>query len=344
MADAVSIPKLTAELTQLKQGDPADCIKRSLRAAIKLEFATIPPYLTALWSIRAADPVADTIREIVLEEMLHMGLACNMLVGLGEPPVFTSADSVPTYPGPLPGDVNPDLTIALRRLTPAQLKSFMDIEYPEGGPVSALAARSFETIGEFYAALLKAFQTLNPPLDTQKQRDVMFRPDFHLFSVQDLSGVCRAIDLILRQGEGSRSSPEETPGHLAHFYQFREVYVGAKYVMNTSTKQWEHNGPPVLMPPVWPMADIPRGGYQRADVPDATVWAKVEEFDGVFATMLRQLETVWRDPKAPFGDYTANDPVLTMMNLAPIAQELMQRERPDRRGTYGPSFRLAAKR
>jgi len=321
-----------------------DWLKQSLRAAIKLEFATIPPYLTAMWSVRVSDTVADTIREIVLEEMLHMGLACNMLVGLGEAPVFTASGSVPTFPGSLPGDVNPDLTITLRRLTPSQLKTFMDIEYPEGGPVSALAARSFDTIGEFYAALLKTFQALNPPLDTQNQRDVMFRPDFHLFAVRDLSDVCRAMDLIRRQGEGSRSSPEETPGHLAHFYQFREVYVGAKYVMNSSTRQWEHTGAPVLMPLVWPMADIPSCGYQRADVPDASAWAKIEEFDGVFTTMLRQLETVWRDPETPFGDYTANDPVLTMRNLSPIAQELMQKERPDRRGTYGPCFRLLPKR
>ena len=59
-------------------------LKRSLAAAIKLEFATIPPYLTAMWSIRGRDPVADTLLEIAVEEMLHMALACNMLAGLGE--------------------------------------------------------------------------------------------------------------------------------------------------------------------------------------------------------------------------------------------------------------------
>jgi hypothetical protein len=57
--------------------------------------------------------------------------------------------------------------------------------------------------------------------------------------------------------------------------------------------------------------------------------------------MLRQLEKVWRDPNTPFGDYSASDPVLTMLKLGPIAEELMKKDRPDRRGTYGPCFRIA---
>lgn len=320
-----------------------DWLKRSLRAAIKLEFFTIPPYLTAFWSIGTSSRVADTIKEVVLEEMLHMGLACNMLVGLGEAPTFTTPKSVPIYPRPLPGDVNPDLNISLRRLTPSQLKVFMDIEYPEGGPITAEAARSFDTIGEFYAALLQAFETVNPTLDVKKQRDVMFQPYFHLFAVANLCDVRKAIDLIRRQGEGSRCSPEETPGHLAHFYQFREVYVGAEYVQHPTTKQWSHSGRPVLMPEVWPMADIPEGGYKKADVPYPEVWQKIQEFDTTYTAMLRQLEEVWRDPQTHFGDYKDNDPLLAMLDLGTIAQWLMkneQQQRPDRRGTYGPCFRI----
>ncbi len=40
-----------------------DWLKESLQAAIKLEFATLPPYLAALWSIKQdSDPVAMSIR------------------------------------------------------------------------------------------------------------------------------------------------------------------------------------------------------------------------------------------------------------------------------------------
>lgn len=341
MPIALRIPELTVELsrvTKSKSSEGINCLKKSLRAAIQLEFATIPPYLTALWSVHGASQVADTIKEIALEEMLHMGLACNMLVGLGESPDFLSPGCAPSYPGPLPGDVNPKLVISLRRLSPSQLKTFMDIEYPEGGPISTFAAHTYPTIGAFYAALLWAFEHLNPSLDVHYQRDVFFR-QFHLFEVANVADVRTAIDLIRHQGEGSSISPEESPGHLAHFYQFREVFEGAKYVKDPVTNKWAHNGEPVLMPQVWPMAAIPAGGYQKADVaPD--VWQKINEFDATYTKMLQQLQNVWVDTSAPFGDFSADDPVLTMLSLGPIATELMQKDRPDRRGTYGPCFRV----
>src|SRR5262245_57028318 len=49
-------------------------LQNALQSAITLEFATLPPYLTALWSIKnETDPVAISIREVVQEEMQHMG-------------------------------------------------------------------------------------------------------------------------------------------------------------------------------------------------------------------------------------------------------------------------------
>lgn len=338
MASVPSIPELTAELSRTKKGDRNDCLKQSLHAAIKLEFATIPPYLTAMWSIREDSPVAATIHEIAMEEMLHMGLACNMLVGLNEFPDMTNPSAVPTYPGPLPGNVNPGLKISLRRLTPAQLKTFMEIEYPEGGPITEFAARTYDTIGEFYAALLRAFEILDPPLDLRYQRKLDFPGGAKLFTVKDIFDVRRAIDLIRRQGEGSSVSPEEADGHLAHFYQFREVYVGTAYRKDPVTNQWGHTGAPVLMPAVWPMAEIPPGGYKQADV-TPEVWQKIQAFDAKYVTMLGQLEGVWRDPNAPLGDYSPGDPVGTMLYLRSMAQELMQLDRPDGLGSYGPCFR-----
>ena len=99
--------------------------------------ATIPPYLCAMWSIKdPADPVRSMIRDIVLEEMSHMGTACNMLTAVGGTPVVNTADVVPTYPGPLPGGVHADLVVSLSGLTKDVVKStFMEIELPESGPV-----------------------------------------------------------------------------------------------------------------------------------------------------------------------------------------------------------------
>ena len=59
-------------------------LQGSLLTAIQLEFSTIPPYLCAEWSIDS-DPsgVTDMIHGVVMQEMLHYGLACNMYTATG---------------------------------------------------------------------------------------------------------------------------------------------------------------------------------------------------------------------------------------------------------------------
>ena len=95
------------EHVQNDDGDrDLDWLKQSLQYAIELEFFTIPPYLTAFWSVKDhRDPVAVAIREVLVEEMLHMSLACNMLVSIGGTPKIADPDLVPKYPGPMPGGV-----------------------------------------------------------------------------------------------------------------------------------------------------------------------------------------------------------------------------------------------
>src|SRR5437870_2800461 len=81
----------------------------SLQEAIQLEWSTIPPYLCAMWSIKVGPgiPAANTttrneIRGIIDQEMLHMGLACNLLAGIGGTPNIYSENFVPHYPTELP--------------------------------------------------------------------------------------------------------------------------------------------------------------------------------------------------------------------------------------------------
>jgi Mn-containing catalase len=55
-----------------------------LQNAVELEFATVPPYLAAMWSIRDGDePVTGLLQQIVHQEMLHMGLVANVLNAIG---------------------------------------------------------------------------------------------------------------------------------------------------------------------------------------------------------------------------------------------------------------------
>jgi hypothetical protein len=121
----------------------------SLQEAVQLEWSTIPPYLCAYWSIKTDGApettaiISATIRQIVVQEMLHMGLVCNMLAGIGGTPNIYSENFTPKYPGPLPGHVHEGLEIGLAGLSrdqpgnKDQVCKFMQIELPE----EPLAAR-----------------------------------------------------------------------------------------------------------------------------------------------------------------------------------------------------------
>jgi pimeloyl-ACP methyl ester carboxylesterase len=60
----------------------------ALQTALEIEHATIPPYLYALYSLKpeANREVAVILRSIVIEEMQHMALCCNLLNAIGASP------------------------------------------------------------------------------------------------------------------------------------------------------------------------------------------------------------------------------------------------------------------
>ncbi|HWR48604.1 MAG TPA: ferritin-like domain-containing protein, partial [Pseudonocardiaceae bacterium] len=117
-------------------------LQESLQSAIELEFATLPTYLSGMWSIKnQSGEVYDLIKSVVLEEMFHLGLVCNMLKAIGGMPNIVA----PTYPGHLPGGVLPDLDVYLGGLSPKALDMYMAIEEPEH-PL-ALAETEYPTIG-----------------------------------------------------------------------------------------------------------------------------------------------------------------------------------------------------
>jgi hypothetical protein len=109
-------------------------LRSALQLAIELEHSTIPPYLCALFSIVPGRnrEVASIIRSVVIQEMLHMALACNLLNAIGGEPQIDRANFVPKYPGHLPAGLRPDLTVGLTRCTKEQIADvFLSIEEPE---------------------------------------------------------------------------------------------------------------------------------------------------------------------------------------------------------------------
>lgn len=337
-------------ITKLAQTNIDDCdsqwLKDALQSAIELEFFTIPPYLMAFWSVKDhRDPVAVAIREVLVEEMLHMSLACNMLASIGGTPRIFDAKAVPRYPSPMPGGVKPLLTVSLQGLSKQALGVFMKIEEPETDIAHLETVRKAETfarIGEFYDKIKLVFENVDPEFNREGQIEAYFGESQlphgkyipkNIGSIEDVEA---AIDLIKDQGEGtSESVKDDETDELAHYYRFKEVAVGRKLIQ-ADDGRWVHQGPEVHMPDCWPVAEIPPGGYQQDDVP-AETWDKMIQFDLAYTRMLKQLGLAWST-----GSHTALDQAIASMmaDLPRLAIEIMQVPIHDQPFNYGPCFRF----
>jgi len=311
-------------------------LKNALQTAVQLEFATIPIYLCAAWSITdTTDPARNTILGIVQEEMLHMGLACNMLSAIGGTADICSANSVPVYPGTLPGGIHPGMTAALRRLTPATLDVFMAIENPKVPVVADTAFSEYSsTIGEFYTKIWSVFKRLKPKLTASGQVESLLG----LFPMHSLEDVDTAINEIIHQGSGTPSSPMNDKGNgLAHYYLLAELHHGRRLVQNAGGV-WDFQGDVVLFPSVYPMADIPVGGYLQQDVPDV-VWKSIQSFDQCYSAMLKNLNAALTSG----NQHNLAESIAQMRELTDIGVDLMKQpisEENPGYGNYGPCFRL----
>ncbi len=360
---STSLTQLTAQLQGYQRTEkfparlqaeigPSDghmqCLKAALQAACTLEFATIPPYLTALWSIKdELSPVAKSIREVVHEEMLHMSLACNMLASIGGQPNISSA--LPEYPGPLPGGVHKGLIAKLSGLTKAALSDFLWIERPvDKVPIENpfdQPAKDWDgeidltqdvTIGAFYDAIKASFIQGKPPMSPDHQ----IAGPLAMGVIRDQKGVDWAIELIKHQGEGSTDGPSYTSGEnqkKSHFYRFLEVYKETELVWDEKKKKLVH-GKPIPFPDIWKMAVVPEGGYRQEDV-SADVWHHLDQFDEAYTRMVDLLQGAWtRGGQACFVHA-----IEEMFNLEKHAKILMQVKIPGEGGkTYGPCFRYKA--
>ena len=308
----------------------------ALQNAVTLELATLPVYLGALWSIDTSnDPsdVYDLILDVVLEEMGHMGLVCNMLTSLGQDPTINQ--NVPTYPSQgLPGDVRPELTVYLAGLTKGFLSDVcMQIEYPEGGPIALAVTPGYPTIGAFYDAIEATILALQPTFTGAKQLSSTFsQSDAKIFAITSIDKAIEAIQLIKVQGEGTRQSPYEAKtsgGEFAHYYSFAEVYYGKTLVEVNG--RWEYAGDPITFPTVVQMGPIPEGGWPN---PPAAVQAVLDASNAAWKLLLDQLNEAW---KTGSSDYLNNTAVGTMYTLKTASAPLYTMANAAG-GFYGPEF------
>jgi rubrerythrin len=278
--------------------DSAAKAREALLYAIKIEHATIPPYLTALYSLKAGtnQQIHDLISGIVFQEMQHMALAANILNAIGGVPEIDRPEFIPTYPGGLPfhiGDRNGrKLDIHLQRFSIDLVTTvFMAIEepnapltFPVHTELAAIAEQDFQTIGDFYSDLRSQ---LKPEWFTgDPKRQVSSSVD----AVRSVEDARAAIDLIIAQGEGTTRSPEAPGGkELAHYYRFEEISKGLTLSRVDAPGSYAFAPPaiPFDATGVWPTVQDPSSTkYLNGTL----VRAQSDLFNQIYSNLLRALQ------------------------------------------------------
>jgi hypothetical protein len=140
MLQPVTIEKFDAQspVSKVKKGLPEldyrPVLQELLQTAILIEHSTIPPYLTALYSIKDGTNAAASqiIRSVAVEEMLHMIMVCNVMNAVSIQPSVNRPQNYPTYPMKLP--MNVDFFVGLETFSTNSIATFIAIESP-GNPL-----------------------------------------------------------------------------------------------------------------------------------------------------------------------------------------------------------------
>jgi hypothetical protein len=313
-----------------------DGLRTALQNAVRLEHATIPPYLTAFYTLAAATPgviqARAIIRSVVMQEMLHMLLAANILNAIGGAPAINVKGFIPTYPGPLPMGIGykdgPNgLDVGIVRYSQATVQNiFMAIEEPEQAvviPVRAMALKSiapkYQTIGQFYGAISAEIKRLGPDIFTgDRALQVLEMPG--AIEVYDVDTAQRAIEVIVRQGEGTAASPLDLTHELAHYYRFEELAKGMTIVADPHPPGYAFDpGLPIAVDDVTDvtkMVDNPQTVDMSAD------WRAqrlADECDIIYGKLLNALHFTFNGQPHRLFDATA-----VMFEFKNAVEELLQ--------------------
>ena len=330
-----------------------ESLYQHLQWAIELEHFTIPPYLCALYSIpdgKNAESAA-VIRSVVMEEMLHLTLAANVLNAVGGRPSFSHRSFVPVYPEPMPHSRR-SFTVGLEKFSRDAVCTFMKIEKPEqiGSPPED---DDYETIGQFYDAVAEALVRLDAQhgIFTGDETQQVTRAQYYggggeAFAVYDLDSALKAIEEIKEQGEGMEVKEGEKivrsvddPDHklfgqneeVAHYYRFQEIYKEKLYAPGNTPKTGP-TGPhfPVDWDAVYPMRPNPKA----SDYPEGSeLRARMNAFNAAYTGLLDLLQESFDGRPERL-----EDAVGVMYDLKYRAVALMQIPSGHGDTTAGPSF------
>jgi hypothetical protein len=297
-----------------------------LQQAVELELATIPVYLTGLFTAPQGSDVAKLVMQVAREEMTHMCVAANLLIALGGKPDLTTADIARPYPKQLPGGADDGLVVLLRAISmDVVLNTYMRIEEPDaflqptGAPIplstpSQPLPGQYASIGDFYRALLDKLGDLPAgsfdASSTNRQVSRVFRQST---VVTDLETARTRIRFIISQGEGDAKSPLVAGQDPPHFYRFAQIVMkkkivvtGATYAFSGDSVALDESKVPLMFP------DPTLAEMKRLLAADE--FAKCLAFSQAYTKVLDKLHETFNTDVGAIGD--AEDAMTDLPNLA----------------------------
>ncbi|MEV4433045.1 ferritin-like protein [Streptomyces sp. NPDC049555] len=286
-------------------------LRTFLQAAMEVEHLTIPLYMTGLYTIRPGTnrTAYFAIRSVLMEEMLHMTLAANLLNAVGGRPRVGRKEFVGRYPARLPFSDDDVPPVSLQHFSPGALRTFLRIEQPRSLTPPPQEGAGWTSIGQFYDALRQGLLRI---VEREGEAVVFPRGREHLqvgpddfynsggevFAVHDTASALLALRVVAEQGEGvgdtiwdSNDLIFREERTLAHYFRFHEIYSGRSYGPHDRPKD----------PPSGPLVDV---GWQDAHpihgdstiaayerfAATSEVHARAVEFNSRYAALLTCLD------------------------------------------------------
>jgi hypothetical protein len=327
-----------------------ESLREHLQCAIELEHSTLPPYFCALYSLDPSrNPVAtEVLVSVLMEEMLHLTLAANLLNAAGGRPRLDTPEMLPGYPRCLPhGD--PTFEMSLLPFGSEALEQFLRVERP-APPGAPPEGDQYETIGQFYDAIRRALSDLCAELgestifcgDPARQvtNALSYGGSGRIIEIDSLATALAALHEIVEQGEGASYVDVWDGDHdmfhperdeVAHFYRIHELLLGRRY-RRGDTPQSGPTGDAVALDQdgVRPMRRDPRIADHAADDP---IRVAQEEFNQTYCALLSMLDRAFDGSPESLGEAVG-----VMYGLKSQAQALMQIPIEGGLETAGPTF------
>jgi CDGSH-type Zn-finger protein/uncharacterized Fe-S cluster protein YjdI len=296
-----------------------------LSEAAEFEHSVMCTYLYTMWSLKrgveegvtAEEMIAierwrRSLRQVALEEMLHLTLVNNILAATGASPHLWRPE-FPVRPGWFPTDV----VMRLSPFTEATLDHFMYIERPEGiemvdgagfdhpthyarparPELLSPTPRDYTSQGQLYHALLRGLAKLVDEVgeecvfvghgEAQVSAKEFGLPG--LFKVDSLDAARRAVEEIVLQGEGAPAHREGS--HYQRFAAIKDEFVR----LRRARPAFEPARPVVENPSI----DNPRGRQDVTPIADPLTAKLVDLGNALYALMMRTFAQVFSPAPLP---------------------------------------------